>query len=284
MRPASTSLAVLGHDRPQQALAVAEVVLQRRRVALLRLAVDLPQRHAVDPACRRTAARRRRSATPAPRASSRSALSPSRRPYRRPPARLRPERAPGSPAGPPVSLLADGLPRSVLDADDGQGHRVLAHPARRRGRRRRRAARRPGARRRRRSASSSTPARSLLAMPRPPRAPADRSVHGRRAVAALRPGRPAVEAPADRDDPAPPRPVRCATACRTSPTASTPGSRRAGRSPSAATRSTPRSAASTRPGCARASTRCDRSRRPRRPRTSTRPWPPSRASWPAPTG
>ena len=42
--------AVLGHDRPQQALAVAEVVLQRRRVALLRLAVDLPQRHAVDPA------------------------------------------------------------------------------------------------------------------------------------------------------------------------------------------------------------------------------------------
>ena len=42
--------AVLVEDRPQQALAVAEVVLQRRRVALAGLAVDLPQRHAVDPA------------------------------------------------------------------------------------------------------------------------------------------------------------------------------------------------------------------------------------------
>jgi hypothetical protein len=34
---------VLGEDRPQQALAVTEVVLQRRRVALLGLTVDLPQ-------------------------------------------------------------------------------------------------------------------------------------------------------------------------------------------------------------------------------------------------
>ena len=39
---------MLGHDRPHQSGAIAEVVLQRRRVALARLAVDLPQRHPVD--------------------------------------------------------------------------------------------------------------------------------------------------------------------------------------------------------------------------------------------
>ena len=49
---------VLGHDRPQQALAVAEVVLQRGRVALMGLAIDLPERDPVDAPRRRTAARR----------------------------------------------------------------------------------------------------------------------------------------------------------------------------------------------------------------------------------
>ena len=40
--------AMLVEDRAQQALTIAEVVLQRRRVALTGLTVDLPQRHAVD--------------------------------------------------------------------------------------------------------------------------------------------------------------------------------------------------------------------------------------------
>ena len=50
LRRACDLAAVLGEDRPQQALAITEVVLQRRRVALLGLAVDLAQRHAVDAA------------------------------------------------------------------------------------------------------------------------------------------------------------------------------------------------------------------------------------------
>ena len=125
--------AVLGHDRPQQALAITEVVLQRRRVALLGFAVDLAQRHAVDAAVGEQllggAISDADAVGPAPPFDALAI----RRPYRR--------RAPD--AGPSVraagsSLRADGPPRPLLDADDGQGDPLVADPARRRRRGRRR--------------------------------------------------------------------------------------------------------------------------------------------------
>ena len=248
--------AVLDHDRPQQTLAVAEVVLQRRRVALLRLAVDLPQRHAVDAAAGeqllgRGDQRRRRV-----RGRARRALSAIAATIPATAARLRPSAAPDRSTD---RQLASGRWRfrdRFWTPTTAKAIALVADPARRRGRRRRR----------RRSACPSLGAVAIgvavyagavarSAMPRrPSRRPSTRSPSASRGGTSCRAASARSGAHRDRPrDAARPAP-RPAAGHRRPPrrrAARGLGSRQARRPDR---RRRPRT--STRPACARAWTRC----------------------------